>query len=67
MTTVLTHEFTCIYACLNGRYNISFFLLIIKGTSLLKTRVLKELFGISVVNISSLRLVFDSTSILAAW
>jgi hypothetical protein len=47
--------------------DIGFFLLIVKGTSLLKTRELKETLGISVVNIISLRLVFDSTSILAAW
>jgi hypothetical protein len=47
--------------------DIGLFLLIVKGTSLLKTRVLRELFRISVVNISSLRLVFDITSILAAW
>jgi hypothetical protein len=62
MLTVLAREFTYTYACLNGRYRP--FLTPIKGTSLPKTKMLKE---ISVVTRPLLRLVFDSTSILATW
>jgi hypothetical protein len=65
MLTVLAREFTHSYASFNGRYRP--FLTPINSSSLPKTKMLKELIGISVVTYPLLRLVFDSINILATW
>jgi hypothetical protein len=49
---------------LKGKYRP--FLLTVEGTGLQKRRMFGERNGISVVDITLLQLVFDSTSILAA-
>jgi hypothetical protein len=52
------------YMYLKGKYRP--FLLTVEGTGLQKRRMFGERNGISVVDITLLQLVFDSTSILAA-